>query len=168
MEGEAPSRKEGRGPRRSSLFSGVVGTFPGISRTTPKGTDEDDAEEEENSVEEEEPDSDEASPNPLGESQDTGRKTLAQYNHPVAHQSEPSLFAIMQQMTQIMANLQAASSPEASRPPVFNSLSLKGLNHSNYKVLFSPASLSFIIKMQVSPNTGKKFFMPLHFATAGL
>ncbi|MBW0551661.1 hypothetical protein O181_091376 [Austropuccinia psidii MF-1] len=30
MEGVAPSRKEGRGPRRSSLFSGVVGQFPGL------------------------------------------------------------------------------------------------------------------------------------------
>ncbi|MBW0561880.1 hypothetical protein O181_101595 [Austropuccinia psidii MF-1] len=30
MGGAAPSRKEGRGPRRSSSFSGVVGTFPGI------------------------------------------------------------------------------------------------------------------------------------------
>ncbi|MBW0562522.1 hypothetical protein O181_102237 [Austropuccinia psidii MF-1] len=30
MEGEAPSRKEGRGPRRSSSFSGVAGGFPGL------------------------------------------------------------------------------------------------------------------------------------------
>ncbi|MBW0498317.1 hypothetical protein O181_038032 [Austropuccinia psidii MF-1] len=30
MEGAAPSRKEGRGPRRSSSFSGVVGSFPGL------------------------------------------------------------------------------------------------------------------------------------------
>ncbi|MBW0511635.1 hypothetical protein O181_051350 [Austropuccinia psidii MF-1] len=36
MEGEEPSRKEERGPRRSSSFSGVVGAFPGISRTTLK------------------------------------------------------------------------------------------------------------------------------------
>ncbi|MBW0489186.1 hypothetical protein O181_028901 [Austropuccinia psidii MF-1] len=28
LEGEAPSRKEGRGPRRSTSFSGVVGSFP--------------------------------------------------------------------------------------------------------------------------------------------
>ncbi|MBW0533992.1 hypothetical protein O181_073707 [Austropuccinia psidii MF-1] len=50
MEGEAQSRKEGRGPRRSSSFLGVVGTCPGISRTTLRGSGEDDAEEEENSV----------------------------------------------------------------------------------------------------------------------
>ncbi|MBW0465243.1 hypothetical protein O181_004958 [Austropuccinia psidii MF-1] len=37
MEGETPSRKEGRGKRRSSSFLGVVGAFPGISRTTFKG-----------------------------------------------------------------------------------------------------------------------------------
>ncbi|MBW0569174.1 hypothetical protein O181_108889 [Austropuccinia psidii MF-1] len=56
LEGEAPSRKEGRGPRRSSSFSEVLGKM-----------------------------------------------------------SEPSLLAIMQKMTQIMANLQEASSSKASR-----------------------------------------------------
>ncbi|MBW0478210.1 hypothetical protein O181_017925 [Austropuccinia psidii MF-1] len=50
MEGAALSREEGRGPRRSSSLSGVVGAFPGISRTTLKVPGEDDAEEEENSV----------------------------------------------------------------------------------------------------------------------
>ncbi|MBW0545127.1 hypothetical protein O181_084842 [Austropuccinia psidii MF-1] len=34
LEGVVPSRKEGRGPRRSSSFSGVVGSFSGLSRTT--------------------------------------------------------------------------------------------------------------------------------------
>ncbi|MBW0537502.1 hypothetical protein O181_077217 [Austropuccinia psidii MF-1] len=53
MEGAEPSRKEGRGPRRSSSFSGVVGGFPGNSRTTLKGPGEDGEVEEENSVEEE-------------------------------------------------------------------------------------------------------------------
>ncbi|MBW0472031.1 hypothetical protein O181_011746 [Austropuccinia psidii MF-1] len=53
MEVAAPSRKEGRGPRRSSSFSGVVGEFQGLSRTTLKGPGEDGKEEEENSVEEE-------------------------------------------------------------------------------------------------------------------
>ncbi|MBW0588221.1 hypothetical protein O181_127936 [Austropuccinia psidii MF-1] len=51
--------------------------------------------------------------------------TLAQYNHPGSHQYEPSLLAIMQKMTQIMAGLQAASSSEASRPPAFKTLSMK-------------------------------------------
>ncbi|MBW0530637.1 hypothetical protein O181_070352 [Austropuccinia psidii MF-1] len=37
LEGEAPSRKEGRGSRRSSSFSGVVDGFPRTSRTTFKG-----------------------------------------------------------------------------------------------------------------------------------
>ncbi|MBW0461688.1 hypothetical protein O181_001403 [Austropuccinia psidii MF-1] len=50
----------------------------------------------------------------------TGGPTLAQ-----SHQSEPSLLAIMQQMTQIMTNLQAASFSEASRPPAFKTLSMK-------------------------------------------
>ncbi|MBW0468713.1 hypothetical protein O181_008428 [Austropuccinia psidii MF-1] len=41
LEGAEPSRKEGRGARRASSFSGVVGGFPGISRTTFKGDGED-------------------------------------------------------------------------------------------------------------------------------
>ncbi|MBW0569321.1 hypothetical protein O181_109036 [Austropuccinia psidii MF-1] len=110
MEGEAPSRKEGRGPRRAILLSGVVGGFPGSSRTSLKVQDEDDDEEEENSVEEEESDGTEGVPAPVGASQSTGGPTLAQSDQTLSHQSEPSLLAIMQQMTQIMANLQAASS----------------------------------------------------------
>ncbi|MBW0526628.1 hypothetical protein O181_066343 [Austropuccinia psidii MF-1] len=41
MEGEAPSKKERRGPRRSSSFLGVAGTLSGLSRTTLKGPGED-------------------------------------------------------------------------------------------------------------------------------
>ncbi|MBW0524050.1 hypothetical protein O181_063765 [Austropuccinia psidii MF-1] len=36
LEGAALSRKEGRVPRRSSSFSGVVGGFPGTSRVQVK------------------------------------------------------------------------------------------------------------------------------------
>ncbi|MBW0531966.1 hypothetical protein O181_071681 [Austropuccinia psidii MF-1] len=84
MEGAAPSRKEGRGPRRSNSFSGVVGRFPGLSRTSFKGPGE---EEEENSVGEEESDGTEGVPAPVGESQGTGGPTLDQSNQPVSHQS---------------------------------------------------------------------------------
>ncbi|MBW0470500.1 hypothetical protein O181_010215 [Austropuccinia psidii MF-1] len=115
LEGEAPSRKEGRGPRRSSYFSGVVGSFPGLQRTTFKGTSDNGEEEEKSSVEEEESDGTEGLPAPVGASKGTGRPDLAHSNQPVSHQSEQSLLAIMQQIPQIMANLQAASSSEASR-----------------------------------------------------
>ncbi|MBW0570526.1 hypothetical protein O181_110241 [Austropuccinia psidii MF-1] len=125
MEGAAPSRKEGRGPRRSISLSGVVGGFPGLSRTGLKVQGEDDDDEEENSVEEEESDGTEGVPAPVGASQSTGGPTLAQSDQPVSHQSEPSLLAIMQQMTQIMANLQAASSSGSSRPPAFKTPSMK-------------------------------------------
>ncbi|MBW0522080.1 hypothetical protein O181_061795 [Austropuccinia psidii MF-1] len=91
FEGAAPPRKEGRAPRRLSLFS-----------------------EEENSVEEEESDGTEGAPAPVGEPQGTEGPTLSQSNQPFSHQSEPCLLTIMQKMTQIMANLQAASSSEAS------------------------------------------------------
>ncbi|MBW0580273.1 hypothetical protein O181_119988 [Austropuccinia psidii MF-1] len=117
MEGAAPSRKEGRGPRRSCSFSGVVGGFPGLSRTISKGPGED--------GEEEESDGTEGVPAPVGASRGTGGPTLAQSNQPVSHQSEPSLLDIMQQMNQIMANLQAASSSDSSRPQAFKTPSMR-------------------------------------------
>ncbi|MBW0539611.1 hypothetical protein O181_079326 [Austropuccinia psidii MF-1] len=125
MEGEAQSRKEGRGLRKSNSFSGVVGGFPGTSRTIFRGPGEDGEGEEENSVEEEESDGTKGVPAPVGASQATGGPTLAQSNKPVSHQSEPSLLVIMQQMTQIIANLQAASSSDSSRPPAFKNPSMK-------------------------------------------
>ncbi|MBW0560616.1 hypothetical protein O181_100331 [Austropuccinia psidii MF-1] len=125
MEGEAPSRKEVRGPRRSNSFSGVVGGFPGTSRTISRGPGEDVEKEEENSVEEEDSDGTEGVPAPVGASQGTGGPTLPQSNQPVSHQFESSLLAIMQQMNQIMANLQEASSSDSSRPPAFKTPSMK-------------------------------------------
>ncbi|MBW0575319.1 hypothetical protein O181_115034 [Austropuccinia psidii MF-1] len=126
LGGAAPARREGRGPRRRrSSFSGVVGGFPGTSRTILKGPGEDGEEEEGNSVEEEESDGTEGVPAPVEASQGTGRPNLALSNQPGSHQSEPSLLAIMQQMTQIMVNLQADSSSEASRPQAFNTPSMK-------------------------------------------
>ncbi|MBW0521173.1 hypothetical protein O181_060888 [Austropuccinia psidii MF-1] len=119
MEGAGPSRKEGRGPRRSKSFSGVVGGFPETSRTIFKGPGEDGEEEEENS------DGTEGVPAPVGASQGTGGPTLAQSDQPVSHQSEPSLLAIMQHMTQIMTNFQAASVSESSGPPAFKTPSIK-------------------------------------------
>ncbi|MBW0514666.1 hypothetical protein O181_054381 [Austropuccinia psidii MF-1] len=114
---EDPLGKEGRGPRRSISLLGVVGGFPGLVRTTFKGAGED--------GEEEESDGTEGVPAPLGASQGTGGPTLAQSNHSVSHQSDPSLFAIMQNMTQLMANLQEASSSESSRTPSFKTPSMK-------------------------------------------
>ncbi|MBW0482830.1 hypothetical protein O181_022545 [Austropuccinia psidii MF-1] len=110
LEGAAPSRKEVRGQRRSSSFSGVVGGFPRLSRTTFKGPGEGGEEEEANSMEEVESYSIEGVPAPVGESQGIGGPTLAH-----SDQSEPSLLTIMQQMTQTMANFQADSSFESSR-----------------------------------------------------
>ncbi|MBW0501085.1 hypothetical protein O181_040800 [Austropuccinia psidii MF-1] len=118
MEGEEPSRKEGRGPKKTNSFLGVVGTSTGIQNTTLTGLGEDYVEEEQNYVEEKESDSTEASPAPVGESQGTGGPNLAQSNHPVSHKSEISLLAIMQQIPQIMDNVQAASSSEAPRHPL--------------------------------------------------
>ncbi|MBW0556404.1 hypothetical protein O181_096119 [Austropuccinia psidii MF-1] len=98
MKGAAPSSKEGRGPRRSNYFSGEVGIFPGLSRTNFKGPREDGEEVEENSVEEEGSDGTEGASAPVG--------------HP-------------QQITHIMANLQAISPSESSRPPAFKTPSMK-------------------------------------------
>ncbi|MBW0525116.1 hypothetical protein O181_064831 [Austropuccinia psidii MF-1] len=103
LEGAATSRKEGRGPRRSSSSSGV---------------------EEESFVEKEEYDGTEGGFAPVGVAQGTGGPTLAQSNQHVSHQCELSLLSIMQQMNQIMANIQEASSSEASRPPAFKNQSM--------------------------------------------
>ncbi|MBW0527381.1 hypothetical protein O181_067096 [Austropuccinia psidii MF-1] len=77
-------------------------------QTTFKGPGEDGEEEEENSVEDKGSDGTEDVPAPVGAWQGTGGPTLDQYNQPVSYQSEPSLLAILQKMTQIMANLQEA------------------------------------------------------------
>ncbi|MBW0568055.1 hypothetical protein O181_107770 [Austropuccinia psidii MF-1] len=69
-----PGRKSAK---KTSSFSGVVGGFPGLSRTTLKGRGEDGEEEEENSVEEEGSDGTEGVPAPVGASQGTGGTTLA-------------------------------------------------------------------------------------------
>ncbi|MBW0527747.1 hypothetical protein O181_067462 [Austropuccinia psidii MF-1] len=114
MEGAAPSRKEGRRPRRSSSLSGVVRRFPGLSRNTLKCPGKDGEEEEE------ECDGTEGVAALLGASQGTGGQTLAQ-----SDQYEPSLLAIMQLMMQIMANFQEASVSDSSRPPAFKTPSMK-------------------------------------------
>ncbi|MBW0491847.1 hypothetical protein O181_031562 [Austropuccinia psidii MF-1] len=85
LEGEEPSRKEERGPRISNG-----------------------GEEEENSVEEEESYGSEFFPAPVGASHGTGGPALAHSNQPVSHQSEPYSLGIMQQITQILAHIQAA------------------------------------------------------------
>ncbi|MBW0540147.1 hypothetical protein O181_079862 [Austropuccinia psidii MF-1] len=108
---------EGGGPRRSSSFSGVAGGFPGLSRTTLKFPSED--------GEEEESDGTEGVPAPVWASQGTGGPAIARSNQPVSHQSEPSLLAIVQQMTQIMSNLQEHSVSESSSPPSFKTPSMK-------------------------------------------
>ncbi|MBW0576955.1 hypothetical protein O181_116670 [Austropuccinia psidii MF-1] len=82
-------------------------------------------EEEENSVEVEGSYGTEGASAPVGVSQGTGGPTLVKSEQPVSHQSEPSLLAIMQQITQIMANLQAALISDSSRPPAFNTPSMK-------------------------------------------
>ncbi|MBW0573967.1 hypothetical protein O181_113682 [Austropuccinia psidii MF-1] len=89
------------------------------------GPGEDGEEEEENSVEEEESDGTEAAPSPVGASEGTRGPTLAQCDQPVSNQTEQSLLAIIQKMTQIMANLQAAASSEVSRPEAFKTPSMK-------------------------------------------
>ncbi|MBW0479534.1 hypothetical protein O181_019249 [Austropuccinia psidii MF-1] len=174
LEGAAPSRKEGRGVRRSNSFAGVVGVFPGTSRTTFKAPGEDDEEEEDNSVEEEVSDGTEGVPAPMGTSQGTGGPTPAQSNQPMSHKPEPSLLEIMHQMTQIMANFKAVSSFEYSRPPTFNTPSMRhqtgfiGHKPSKSEVLFSAANSSFIMIRQISLRRGSNLFIPLHFSLAGL
>ncbi|MBW0574722.1 hypothetical protein O181_114437 [Austropuccinia psidii MF-1] len=76
-------------------------------------------------VEEEESDGTEAAHAPVEASEGTKGLTLAQFDQPVSHQTGLSLLNIMQQMTQIMANIQAAASSEVARPPAFKTASMK-------------------------------------------
>ncbi|MBW0472765.1 hypothetical protein O181_012480 [Austropuccinia psidii MF-1] len=83
-----------------------------LSRTTFKGTGEDGEEEEESDGTD--------SPWSCG-----GIPRYLRVNSsPVSHKSEPYLLAIMKQMTWFMANLQEASSSEASRPLAFKTPSM--------------------------------------------
>ncbi|MBW0462405.1 hypothetical protein O181_002120 [Austropuccinia psidii MF-1] len=86
--GKAPSKKEGRGRRRSRSFPG--------------------AEEEDTSVEEEEQEDTEAVPSPVGDSKSTEGPTLSQSNQLASNKSDSSLLGIMKQMTKIMEKLQEA------------------------------------------------------------
>ncbi|MBW0534636.1 hypothetical protein O181_074351 [Austropuccinia psidii MF-1] len=144
MERAAPSRKERRGPRRSNFFSGVVSRFPGISRITFKGPGEDGEEEESDGIE--------GVPPPVGASQGIGGPTLAQYIQPVSHQSEPSLLAIMQQMTQIMANIQAASYSDSSKPPEC----FDGTQHFKVRSFIQSSQLIFQNYAAIFLQDGKK------------
>ncbi|MBW0509125.1 hypothetical protein O181_048840 [Austropuccinia psidii MF-1] len=95
MGGVAPSRKEGRGPIRSSYFSGSVSTFPGMSKTALKGLGEDyEEEEEEENFVEEESDATQIFPAPVRRSESTEGPNIAKSN-----QYEPYLLSIMQKMT---------------------------------------------------------------------
>ncbi|MBW0531080.1 hypothetical protein O181_070795 [Austropuccinia psidii MF-1] len=143
-------------------------------RTTLKGPGEDGEEEEDNSVEEEESDGSEGVPAPVGALQGNGGPTLAQSNQPVSHQSEPSLLAIMHQMTQIMANLPEASSSEASISPAFKTLSMKepecfdGTQPFNIRSFIQSCQIIFIMIQQISLKKKRKFSMPLHSLLAGM
>ncbi|MBW0540562.1 hypothetical protein O181_080277 [Austropuccinia psidii MF-1] len=106
--------------------------------------------------------------------QGTGGPTLAQSDQPVSHQSEPSLLAIMQQMTQIMANLQAASSSESSRPPAFKTPSMKapecfdGTQPFKVRSFIKSFQLIFLITRKTSLKTERRFSMPPHVSLEGL
>ncbi|MBW0535207.1 hypothetical protein O181_074922 [Austropuccinia psidii MF-1] len=102
------------GRKRAKKIKFIFRSSWRISRTF-KGPGEGGEEEEEHSVEEEESDGTESFTAPVGASQGTRGTTLDQSKKPVSHQSEPFSLVIMQKMTQIMANLQSASSSEVSR-----------------------------------------------------
>ncbi|MBW0506484.1 hypothetical protein O181_046199 [Austropuccinia psidii MF-1] len=73
-----------------------------MSKTSFKGLGEDGEEEESEDIE--------VFPALVVAPEGTGGPTLAQSNQHVCHQSDPLLLSIIQQMSQIMANLQAALS----------------------------------------------------------
>ncbi|MBW0468090.1 hypothetical protein O181_007805 [Austropuccinia psidii MF-1] len=76
----------------------------------------------------------------------------------------------MQQMTQIMHNLQAASSSDSSRPPAFKTPSMKapeffdGTKPFKFRRFIHFCQLIFHMIWQISLNTERKFSMPPHFS----
>ncbi|MBW0559042.1 hypothetical protein O181_098757 [Austropuccinia psidii MF-1] len=149
MEGAAPSRKKGRGPRRSNSSLGVVGGFPGLSSTTFKVPGEYGEEEEENSVEEEESDGTEVVYVSVRESQATGRPTLAQSDQSVSHQSEPFLVAII--------------------PPAFKTSSVKapecfdGTQHFKFRSFIQSCEFMFHNNLENLSQDRKKFLYATSF-----
>ncbi|MBW0576667.1 hypothetical protein O181_116382 [Austropuccinia psidii MF-1] len=158
MEGAAPSRKEGRGPRRSSSFSGVVGIFPGLSRTNLKGPGEDGEEEEENSVEEEMSDGTEGVPALVGASQSTGGPTVAQSDQPVSHWSEPVTTTKNDPPLLVLRQLQAETKlgpigHTISLWPIWLLLVLYGiLAISLFPGLLLPQAISCLANSSISPT----------------
>ncbi|MBW0518452.1 hypothetical protein O181_058167 [Austropuccinia psidii MF-1] len=93
-----PNLEGRKGDKKIKFLFRSSWCFSGLSRTTFKGPGEDGEEEQENSVEEEESDGTEGVISPV-------KANLDKSNQPIFQQSEPSVLAIMQQITHIMANL---------------------------------------------------------------
>ncbi|MBW0482868.1 hypothetical protein O181_022583 [Austropuccinia psidii MF-1] len=161
-----PIWKEGRGPRRSSLFSGVAGSFPGISTTLPRGLGKG------NSEEEEESDSTEPAPAAVGEFQVPGGPTLAQSIIYLSFISLNNLYwKLCKKLLELwpifkllnLCNLQAAS-----RPPAFNTPYMTAPDYFNWNVPFKVRSFIQSCKLifhneKANSSQDRKQLLKFHF-----
>ncbi|MBW0516881.1 hypothetical protein O181_056596 [Austropuccinia psidii MF-1] len=105
MEGEAPSIRGGKKSRRSRLFSGLLGGYPGMSKGARTRLGEVEEEEGEESVKEEESEETEDLGAFEGASQAPEPPNLPPQNQPLVSQANPSPLKIMEQMATIMGQL---------------------------------------------------------------
>ncbi|MBW0552079.1 hypothetical protein O181_091794 [Austropuccinia psidii MF-1] len=105
MEGEEPSRRGGMKSRISRSFSGLLGSYPGMSEGSIARLGEVEDEEGEDSGETEVADALANAPEvPQG-------SNIAPTNQPLVSQSDPSLLNIMEKMATIIGNLSQEAAP---------------------------------------------------------
>ncbi|MBW0530493.1 hypothetical protein O181_070208 [Austropuccinia psidii MF-1] len=112
--------------RRSRLFSGLLGGYPGMSEGSRARLGEAEDEEGEKSVEEEESEENEVANALAGVPEASEASNLAHSNQPPVSLSEPNFLKMMEQMTQFMGQLtQAVSLRDYSKAPAFKNPSMK-------------------------------------------
>ncbi|MBW0471898.1 hypothetical protein O181_011613 [Austropuccinia psidii MF-1] len=110
MEGAAPSRRGGVKSIRSRSFSGLLGSYPSISKGPLSRLGEAEDEEGEESEETEVAGAPEASE----------AANLSHSNQPLFSQDEPKFLNMMEQMTQFMGQPTQEVSPRDNyKPPAF-------------------------------------------------
>ncbi|MBW0503976.1 hypothetical protein O181_043691 [Austropuccinia psidii MF-1] len=121
MEGEAPSRRGRIKSRKSTSFSGLLGSYSGMSEGARARLQEVEDEEGEESVEEEDSGETEVA-HALANAPEVPQGS----NQPLVSQSYPSLLKIIEQMATIMGQLsQEGSTRDNSKEPAFKTPSIE-------------------------------------------
>ncbi|MBW0471388.1 hypothetical protein O181_011103 [Austropuccinia psidii MF-1] len=126
MEGAATSRRGEMKSRRSRYFSGLLGGYPGMYEGARARIGEVEDEEGEESVEEEDFGETEVSDALANAPEVPQDFNLAPTNKSLVSQSNPSLFKMMEHMTQLMGKLTQVVAPRDNfKAPAFKTPSIK-------------------------------------------